>query len=329
VRPTHEDEAFEQFRNLGADEVPAFTDEIERRIRAKYEAGRNGLESSAVERGAETVLQLERAHPPTRPRPRRFLVVAAVVLGLAVGLTVLIARSGERGEVSTGLDDTAIGDLARGIALEPDAPLAAGEYLHSPQRTGSRLTLPDGSVWLIDHRDIWQNSRGEGLMRTEEEIIPIDGAEVDLKPSVGEVVLPAGAMHGTLSYDELRGLPTDAGQLLDQLRSRAASEEEVIEQLARILNLPVITPAVRAAALNVFELLGAQDIGPTQDYTGRVGRGFAGHTAEGSWLLVLTSDGSRPIGVALGLDSTAEPSFASARRWVEFDPPRRVAELPA
>jgi hypothetical protein len=237
------------------------------------------------------------AYGPRRWRLRLAVpAVAFAALAIVVAAAIGIGRAPDAANAASVLKDA-----AQKLQAVPAAPLTAGQYWYVEQ-TGRTLVGGAGAdpagylaSMAMVHK-LWIGPDGSGrIVRTESDpvwVTPSDhdrwvaagspslaGPTVDEKEPPGGLTFPFGSR--TLTYAELRALPTDPAALgpmiaaaasVTDASSAAASQLELIGELLRSTPL---APAQSAALYKVAATLpGIELAGPTTDPIGRPGVGI-------------------------------------------------------
>jgi hypothetical protein len=332
------DDEFESFRGSIAD----LDHDREQRIRSKFEGLRGPIQADTngpPEDGDVTHLRLVAASGDPRSTPRHSRpvlvgVAAAVVLMVLTGTIGLLRSSDDGAEVASSVEDVPLSEVAARAGSRADVTLPSDGLLHGTQVRG--LRTPEGrdraETLTIDTSEEWARRDGTGLLRSSSDVVAL-GPGTPLGSSANATdteVVTSGPIQRTLSYDELRALPTDPDELLAFVRARVSGDDSsgTAELLAKILAIDVVAPATRAAGFRALEQIGAVPIGTLTDYSGQTYNAYSGTDPDGRpWVVLVDPLSTRVTGFA-ALGGTGDAMFRDADRWIEFGPQEIVSELP-
>jgi hypothetical protein len=230
---------------------------------------------------------------PRRWRPRILIPAIAAATTIAVLATAIgIGRGPEQASAATVLQDA-----ARKLEAAPATPLAAGQYWYVEQRghTLNTSAVSDDnsySALMTTVHKLWVGLDGSGrIVRTDEDpqfVTPADrerwiaggsqpltGGGIDEQEPAGELSFAFGSR--SLTYDELRALPSDPAELGPMVQTAAVANTwspawEQLDLIAELLRGAPLTPAQSAALYDVASTLpGIELVGPARDSLGRTG----------------------------------------------------------
>lgn len=296
-----------------------------RRVRAQFDAAKG--EPPPLGARSFPAHDVVLVSAPARHGARTAAVAAlafAVVVGALAAVTLIGRGTGDR-EVAASVPARSLAELAGLARRRSDEQLPAGKALLSVRREGRQV---DGGV-LVDHTTVRQDASGAGTVAIDAELV-LDGGGSSPVGS-GEQVVGHGPQLGSLTYDELRALPTAGEALLARLRGGASTEggsplgaemadAAVAEQLARLLQFRVLPPGARGAAFEALALLGAREAGTASDRSGRVGQLIEGGSGADRWIVIVDRDGTSVLAFGRGPGTTGSTPLAGSSRWIEFEP---------
>ena len=231
--------------------------------------------------GSQLRAEIAQASERRSPRaPRRlvlrgalaFALVAAVVIGLELGLPGAGSKSGPRPAAAATLKQ-----FANLVAGAPNKPLQAGQYYYVRTISGSGLKAlkSAGGYSNAATEETWIGSDGSGR------VLAAGGIDQRYRPGKP---IPLLRFQGVqLDYRGLLALPTEPKALLRWLERQTAGDgpEARDVQLAMIAELLGRTPApprLRAALYRLIDSFsGVKAEGRVRDPLGRVGFGFKRH----------------------------------------------------
>lgn len=257
-------------------------------------------------------------------RPRILAVAAAVVLVLVGGVVVVNTLEDGSDDVVAGLGDGSLASLAERARQRPDRPLADGEYLYQRIDEGVAVTLDGREGVDSGVMERWIDADGRGRERVSERTFTeaLTGV-VELRTSESDTRYddPGALRFDRFSYDELRALPDDVAEILRIMAS--ATPGDPIDPtwraraLAELLMNPLVSPPVRAAALEGLDELGLVPVGEVGGASEGRGLGFVLEGETDTTLVIVDPVSGLVTEVVVGSAPTADlpPRPAPPNVW--------------
>jgi len=172
---------------------------------------------------------------------------------------------------------------------------------------------------------VWVDNKGTGRVvnsANELRVSPTPGAASTPgleAPSDLPYDKPGSLLFRTLTYADLRALPTEPAALKNELirlsGASAPTIEDLYDRMGDLLTLQATPPGVRVGLARLLMDNGATVLGPVQDRNGRQGLGVAAPLADGSRrVFVLDTTTYRRLG-DFTVPAGATTSAAAAIAW--------------
>lgn len=309
----------------------AVDDDLRRELRPGERVDETELVSAPIDRG-----DYLGAAPHRRRRSRGLVVAAAAIVVLMLLFVVVQRRAGQSSEVVSQPEAVSFAELIDRARALPDRPLPAGMFAYRASDDGEPQVGAGGKP-VVSHRSrrVWVDATGASReVRSDAEIRPVGGSTGVVQPDTASdnryTSSTGGVGFGSLTYDELRSLPTTPNELKAALfaDSTIAPDDGAVPALvADLLSWPETPPATRAAALDLLRSLGASDIGRVADHDGRLGVGIAVPGSNGAATVIVVDPGTVILlGVyTVGPATPREPG--SAGSWMTITGNAVVASL--
>jgi hypothetical protein len=335
------DDEFESFRRTLAD----LDVDGEQRIRSRFERARTPLvpEPSADDGPA---LVVELAPRPdttevvaTAPRHSKTVlmgVAAALVLVGVITAVTLFRTSGTTTDVSSGIDDVPLSEIASRARAQPDVDLPPDQYFYRQRTLGRAYPQLDGSApgFTLSREEDWSRRDGTGLIRDVAEFVPAGPGSIPGVGAPGVRDIPVRQTQPFMAfrdYDEIRSLPTDPDELVARAKQIVASDDPLYtaDFLASLLALDVTPPDVRAAGFEALSSLGARSIGQVVTYDGPTGIGYQGTDASGRpWIVIVDPTTTKILGFVAGAGD-GDRRYLDSSWFYQFGDERIESELPS
>jgi hypothetical protein len=141
---------------------------------------------------------------------------------------------------------------------------------------------------LVRTLETWADPQGGGAIGYLDQSVTDPAGNRTSPPDDEQPAEPGTLKVGPLEYSRLATLPGDPEELLAVVeRSGAPTRQQQIEVLAQLTTLAVVPAEARAAALEVFGLMGGSTVGPATDRLGRSGVAVTIELEEGSTATVV------------------------------------------